>query len=113
MKTVANNVKLRFSVGSLGNQVTDSYANPYYPYIRRASIKQSNLINRIADNKYFYYIELDPPVSADLTWETVVTKNLGFDLGFFNNRLTAVLALYQRDTKDHRQLAELELASWR
>ena len=100
LKTVANNVKLRFSVGSLGNQVTDSYANPYYPYIRRASIKQSNLINRIADNKYFYYIELDPPVSGDLTWETVVTKNLGFDLGFFNNRLTAVLDLYQRDTKD-------------
>ena len=93
-------MKLRFSVGSLGNQVTDSYANPYYPYIRRASIKQSNLINRIADNKYFYYIELDPPVSGDLTWETVVTKNLGFDLGFFNNRLTAVLDLYQRDTKD-------------
>jgi len=100
LKTVANNVKLRFSVGSLGNQVTDSYANPYYPYIRSASIKQSNIINRIADNKYFYYIELDPPVSADLTWETVVTKNLGFDLGFFNNRLTAVLDLYQRDTKD-------------
>ena len=30
----------------------------------------------------------------------MVTKNLGFDLGFFNNRLTAVLDLYQRDTKD-------------
>ncbi len=100
LKPIANNVKVRFSVGSLGNQVTDKYANPYYPYIRRAKIVQSNIINRIIDNNFFYFIQLDPPVSGDLTWETVITKNLGIDLGFFNNRLTAVLDIYQRDTKN-------------
>lgn len=100
IKPVISNLKLRMSVGSLGNQVTDGYSNPYYPYIRTAEIKQSNLINYIMDNNYFYYAQLNAPVSGSLTWETVVTKNIGLDFGFFNNKLTATLDLYQRNTKD-------------
>lgn len=100
LKKVVDNAKVRFSIGSLGNQVTDKYTNPYYPYIRNAKIRQSNLINYLANDKFFYYIALDAPVSSDLTWETIVTKNFGLDLGFFNNRLNVVLDIYQRDTKD-------------
>ena len=40
------------------------------------------------------------PQSGDLTWETIITKNLGLDLGFFGNRLTATADFYIRDTKD-------------
>lgn len=100
LRNVADNVKLRASIGSLGNQVTDGYANPYYPYIRRVQVKQTSLFNYIFDNASASYITLDAPVSGSLTWETIVTKNLGIDLGFFNNRLTATVDIYQRDTKD-------------
>nr|WP_315346041.1 TonB-dependent receptor [Hoylesella enoeca] len=100
LKKAVDNMKIRFSVGSLGNQVTDGYANPYYPYIRRVQVKSSAKFNYIFDNQYVAYSQLDSPVSGDLTWETIVTKNIGLDLGFFNNRLTATLDFYRRDTKD-------------
>ena len=40
------------------------------------------------------------PNSTDLTWETVITKNIGLDLGFLNNRLNVSFDAYIRDTKD-------------
>ena len=39
-------------------------------------------------------------ITEGLTWETVITYNLGFDLGFLSNRLTASADFYIRDTKD-------------
>ncbi len=95
-----SNGKLRASIGSLGNQVTDGYSNPYYPYIRRANIVNTNSFNYIFDNQTASYVKLDAPVSGSLTWEKIVTKNLGLDLGLLNNRLTATIDIYQRDTKD-------------
>ena len=100
LKAVVSNFKVRGSLGSLGNQVTDGYANAYYPYIRRASIANTTAIGYIFDNAQASYIKLDAPVSGSLTWETIVTKNLGVDLGFFNNRLSATIDIYRRDTKD-------------
>jgi len=38
--------------------------------------------------------------NADLKWETTTTYNVGIDLGFWNDRLTASIDAYQRDTKD-------------
>ena len=38
--------------------------------------------------------------NADLKWETTTTYNVGFDFGFWNDRLTGAVDLYQRDTKD-------------
>ena len=54
---------------------------------------------------YFFNDTLITPISAlgysaDLRWETTTTYNIGFDFGFWNDRLTANLDLYQRDTKD-------------
>lgn len=95
-----SNGKLRASIGSLGNQVTDGYSNPFYPYIRRVNIANTTAFNYIFNNQTASYTKLDAPVSGGLTWEKIVTKNIGVDLGFFNNRLTATLDVYQRDTKD-------------
>ena len=39
-------------------------------------------------------------VSSSLTWERVITTDVGVDLGFFNNALTVGFDWYQRDTKD-------------
>lgn len=102
LRDVVENLKLRFSIGSLGNQITDGRlnGNPYYPYIRKANIKQSNFLNYIADDKFFYYVDLAAPVSGSLTWEKIITTNVGLDLGILKNRLTATVDLYQRRTKD-------------
>jgi TonB-linked SusC/RagA family outer membrane protein len=36
----------------------------------------------------------------DLKWETVITKNIGIDLGFFKNRLSLTVDLFERSNKD-------------
>ncbi|MDE6397631.1 MAG: hypothetical protein K2K84_10205, partial [Muribaculaceae bacterium] len=39
-------------------------------------------------------------VSSRLTWERIVTTDVGLDLGFFNNALNVTFDWFQRDTKD-------------
>jgi hypothetical protein len=39
-------------------------------------------------------------VSPSLTWETVNSKNIGFDFGLFQNMFNGTFDIYQRDTKD-------------
>ena len=43
---------------------------------------------------------MDAPVSSSLTWETVISKNIGLDLGFFRDRLTVNADFFIRDTKN-------------
>lgn len=38
--------------------------------------------------------------NPDLKWETTITRNLGVDFGFFNNRLSGALDTYWNTTKD-------------
>lgn len=92
MKGWWNNAKLRFSAGSLGNQQVSNYS-----YVRELST--SSLLNFTFDgtSKVKKAIAASP-VSSSLTWETVTTYDLGFDLGFMNNRLTVEGDLYMRDT---------------
>lgn len=41
----------------------------------------------------------DGLINSTLTWERVVQKNVGIDLGFFNNRLTATFDYFWKDNK--------------
>lgn len=52
------------------------------------------------DNNRLPQASVSAPNSSDLTWEKVITKNIGLDLSFFNNRLTFGGDYYWRDTKD-------------
>lgn len=90
-----NNSKLRFSVGSLGNQQVDTYA--YFDKIYTDKIMGSYTFDGL--NKA-NYADVSDPISSALTWETVTTYNFGLDLGFLNNRLTATADIFIRDTKD-------------
>lgn len=38
--------------------------------------------------------------NPDLKWEKAISLNIGFDYGFFNNRLSGTIDWYQRTTKD-------------
>ncbi len=90
-----SNSKLRFSIGSLGNQNIDDY----YTYIE--SIRTGETIKYTLDGKTLAYIAReDDPKASDLTWETVTTYDLGWDFGFLRNRLTMSIDGYIRDTRN-------------
>jgi len=92
LKPYVNEFKLRASYGSVGNQNIGDYQ-----FFGGMGITIPNWLynsNRIGS--------LTPPplVSSDFTWETVETKDFGFDWGILKNRLTGTFDWYQRDTKE-------------
>ncbi len=89
-----SNGKIRFSYGSLGNQnVSD-----YYTFLRKIDTESINWT--FDGTSKAITSKADKPISGDFTWEKTNQWDLGFDLGFFNNRLNIVADLYIRDTKD-------------
>ncbi len=89
-----NNGKVRFSIGSLGNQQVATYA--YFDQISTDNIMSYTFDGLNKAN----YASVSDPISTALTWETITTYNWGLDLGFLNNRLTATADVFIRDTKD-------------
>ena len=90
LKDTVSNFKLRASYGSLGNQLVGAYG--YIPSM------SSGLGGYLIDGSRQLTVSTPPLVSANYTWETVVTQNVGLDLGFLNNKLSLVADLYRRDT---------------
>jgi len=100
LKNSISNLKLRTTYGILGNQNVG------------ASLNDSNLGNFQYLTTYFNYPSAygynNLPVggagftlgNADLTWEKAATLNLGVDLGFFNNKLTASFDYFNKVTSD-------------
>lgn len=93
LKPAWDNLKLRFSYGSLGNQQVG-----YYDYMRVITIGTQNYLFGGATKPTSAAISA--PNASDLTWETTVHKNLGLDMAFLNNRLTFTAEGYIRDTKN-------------
>ena len=93
IRPYVSNAKLRASYGTLGNQQVDNYY-----YWEKLS---TGLLSYTFDGlNQAGYAKVDAPVSSSLTWETVISKNLGIDLGFLRNRLTFNADFFIRDTKD-------------
>ncbi len=90
-----DNLKIRASYGTLGNQLL---GNVYYPYIATMGIGTSPYMFSGGSRSPF----VAPPglVSPTLTWETVETRNIGLDITMLNQRLDASFDAYIRDTKD-------------
>ena len=87
-------LKLRLSWGQTGQQAVGGYYDTFAQFLTHQ-----------LGSYYFFNDTLITPVSAlgysaDLRWETTTTYNVGVDFGFWNDRLTGALDLYQRDTKD-------------
>lgn len=89
-----DNLKIRASYGELGNQLLGSN---YYPYI---STLGSGVSPFMLGNGATPMLQAANLVSPTLTWETVVSKNLGIDLTLLNQRLDASFDIYTRETKD-------------
>jgi len=90
-----DNLKLRASYGTLGNQLLGSN---YYPYVATMGSGQAAYLMSSAGR--IPYVSAAGLVSPSLTWETVETKNIGIDITTLNQRLNASFDYYQRDTKD-------------
>lgn len=94
IKPYVNTFKLRASYGSLGNQnVSD-----YYSYL--APIKIYNELDWILAQERPVYATDPQIISADLTWETVTTFNLGLNASFLDSRLDLTFDWYKRITSN-------------
>ncbi len=88
---VFSNLKFRASMGISGNSNIGTYQT----------------IALLSDTSYAmdgvngsYSLQTVRPENTDLQWETSHQYDLGVDMGFFKNRLTATLDLYYKRTRD-------------
>ena len=94
LKGTWNKAKLRLSYGTLGNQQVSNYY--YFDTISLGKISGTTFNgSEVAQSA-----SMSSPVSSSLTWETVISYNVGLDLGFFRDRLNITADAYIRDTKD-------------
>lgn len=89
-----DNLKLRASFGSLGNQNVSSY----YTYMRLISLSNFAGYSFGEGSSMAKYATLSAPVSSDLTWETAQQWDFGFDLTMLKNRLNVTVDGYVRNT---------------
>ncbi|MEH0152818.1 TonB-dependent receptor [Limibacter armeniacum] len=89
-KTISD-LKLRLSVGTLGNQNVTGYY-PYIPLIGSADYPFNNEMT-IGKAQNSMTVE-------DITWETTTTYNLGADIDFLDGKLGASFDLFKKVTDD-------------
>ncbi len=93
-KKAVNNLKVRASFGSLGNQNVG-----YYDYVRLVKTGDLGYLYG-GDSSKPKYSWLTAPNAGNLTWERSEQWNVGLDMAFLNNRLQVTAEGYIRDTKD-------------
>lgn len=99
--SVFNDLKLRGSYGSAGNQdITNSgwFGGAYLYETRYASIAGYNQQPGLA---------LSGLPNRALQWETITTANVGLDFGLWSNRLRGSVDVYQKQTDDLYQTVPL------
>jgi TonB-linked SusC/RagA family outer membrane protein len=95
-----DNLKLRASYGTLGNQTIQNRSNGnqlFYPYVASMGTGQTPYL---LQNGVIPYVSAAGLVSPSLTWESVTSKNIGIDVTMLKSRLDFSFDLYTRDTKD-------------
>lgn len=92
--------KIRASWGQLGN-TSSKYETfwDWYPFYQQQGTGTANS-GWLIDGQRVNTASLPGIVNSTMTWETVETWDIGFDLAAFNNRLTATFDWYRRTTKD-------------
>lgn len=88
-----DNLKVRGSWGSLGNQDVANYA-----YI--ASYGAPDYIYWVMNGEQLMGMSPTAIIANDLTWETATTLDFGIDASVLNNRLEATFDWYTRRTTD-------------
>lgn len=97
-----NNLKLRFSYGSVGNEAIS-------PGLSQSVADQSNYV--IGGSQVSGYIPGPTLPNPNLKWETSTTFNSAVDVGLFRDRITATVEYYNTRTKDLLVQEQLDLSS--
>ena len=92
-KDIVNNLKVRASFGSLGNQKVTNNA-----WMRKITFDNfgAYTFDGAAMGRY---ATISAPNASDLTWETSTQYNTGIDAGLFNDKLMFTVEGFIRDTK--------------
>jgi len=90
-KELVDNLKIRYSYGSLGNQEVATYA-----YISSMGTEQ---ISYLVDNQRLNVTNNPAPVANSLTWESITTNNIGLDFDMLKSRFSLSADYYIRDTR--------------
>lgn len=92
-----DNLKLRFSYGTVGNDGIDSDL-----WSQTWTSETDQRWQYGMNNSYLgsYDMTSEEMANEDLKWETTITRNLGIDFGVLNNRLWGSIDLYWNTTKD-------------
>jgi TonB-linked SusC/RagA family outer membrane protein len=96
-KNTVNNLKIRASYGSLGNQAVNKSNPNYYPYI---STMAMSLSSWLIDGQKAQNVSAPNPITDNLTWEKATTINGGLDISFLDSRLNVSADAYVRNTVD-------------
>lgn len=92
VKNGLSNLKFRISYGSLGNNSVGNYDALATYSINNSNYSLNNiLVQGLIQGKL---------ANPNLTWESTYMTNVGFDLGFFNNKLTGTIDYFHKRTKD-------------
>ncbi|MCD8208474.1 MAG: SusC/RagA family TonB-linked outer membrane protein, partial [Bacteroidales bacterium] len=93
---VVDNLKIRASFGTLGNQDVSSY----YTYLRLISISDFGSYSFGEGGSMAKYAEISSPIADGTTWETTRQYDIGLDFSMLRNRLTFTGDIYIRNTLD-------------
>jgi TonB-linked SusC/RagA family outer membrane protein len=91
IKPVISDAKLRLSYGSTGNNRINDFS--YLPLYSSSTYYGLNeqLVPGVVPSQL---------ANPNVRWETTVSRNLGLDLSFFNNRVQFTTDIYYNTTKD-------------
>lgn len=88
--TSINTLKLRAGWGETGQQNVGGY----YPAFARYNISSDGAQYQFGNQ--FYYLYRPEQNNPNLVWETMITKNIGLDFGFFNNRVNGAVDVFKK-----------------
>ena len=96
-QTTMNEFKLRLGWGVTGQQAIGGY----FPYMAVYQSSQNGSYYVDPTNPNAYIPTLYPGAyDPNIKWEETTTWNAGLDMGFLNNRITASLDWYLRESRD-------------
>lgn len=91
-----SNLKLRFSYGTAGN---NRIGNAMYETTYKA-YDGTKYYGQGGEQNPHYTLNNNQLANANLKWETTITRNVGLDFGFFNERLSGSIDYYWNTVKD-------------
>ncbi|MFT4095462.1 MAG: TonB-dependent receptor [Niabella sp.] len=95
--TPVSDLKVRFSYGAIGNnRIGQDQWQTMFGVLTATNWGSNYAFNESVLPGYATSTYTNP----NIKWETTISRNLGFDFGFLNNRFTATLDLYLNSVKD-------------